>query len=580
MTETLMVIVFVTAIFTFIYISVIPLIGNYNDKIVRESDIDIVYKAYSIRKALNKDNNKDIMTDDKIENITCKNFSNKNYCNELMKALELDNYIFLYTKSIKDNFSDIKNIDGEIGEYIEKYKEDDGEAIILLDKNKHTIVHLNFIDADMKLGDLIIHEAKEKTCNPIFTDTDGIKYFSGTNECIDFNYVWYSGKLWRITSIYPDGAVKMITENIITTIYYNLAKKTDFYTDENTKSYAYQWLNEEFYDTLYNASNLIDSTKKWDIASASRISNKPTTPINISGNVGLLSGYEYYNAYRNVSMATNYLNIDYDWWTLTPYSTEFMWAFGNNTNISSPTNSTNGIRPSIVIKSDVEFTGSGTVNDPYKIVGDKPIGNVNDLINTRLSGEYIKLKNGDNEQVFRIIGVDDNKTKIIAMDYADNGLTHSFATNTGSYNAIWGNGATTEEGTWYTYLNTPTTGYYATLQSTYGDLFTSGTYYLGITDDDYKNVKSVSNTFNIGLAHFGEMFSTQQKWNNTSSHGMWLINRCSTIRACAINVVGSSYDALNRITSLHAARPTLYLKSTVKIKSGSGTEQDPYVIGL
>ena len=39
MTETLMVIVFVASIFTFIYISIIPLVGKYNDKTKRESDI-------------------------------------------------------------------------------------------------------------------------------------------------------------------------------------------------------------------------------------------------------------------------------------------------------------------------------------------------------------------------------------------------------------------------------------------------------------------------------------------------------------------------------------------------------------
>ena len=49
MTETLVVIVFIATIFTFIYISVIPLIGIYEDKSERENDIDIVYKLYNIK---------------------------------------------------------------------------------------------------------------------------------------------------------------------------------------------------------------------------------------------------------------------------------------------------------------------------------------------------------------------------------------------------------------------------------------------------------------------------------------------------------------------------------------------------
>src|SRR5574344_886292 len=41
---------------------------------------------------------------------------------------------------------------------------------------------------------------------------DNIVYISGSATDINFNYVWYSGKLWRITAIYPDGTMKMITD--------------------------------------------------------------------------------------------------------------------------------------------------------------------------------------------------------------------------------------------------------------------------------------------------------------------------------------------------------------------------------
>ena len=51
-------------------------------------------------------------------------------------------------------------------------------------------------------------------------EEDGITYISGTSTCINFNYVWYSGKLWRITAINPDGTMKMITDDAITTISY------------------------------------------------------------------------------------------------------------------------------------------------------------------------------------------------------------------------------------------------------------------------------------------------------------------------------------------------------------------------
>ena len=94
----------------------------------------------------------------------------------------------------------------------------------------------NGVDISVNLHDLLELEVSKKNCKPLFTDTDGIKYFSGTNECVDMNYVWYSGKLWRITAIYPDGALKMVTDNNITSIAFNMGEYTNFYTDEESET--------------------------------------------------------------------------------------------------------------------------------------------------------------------------------------------------------------------------------------------------------------------------------------------------------------------------------------------------------
>ena len=235
----------------------------------------------------------------------------------------------------------------------------------------------------------------------------------------------------------------------------------------------------------------------------------------------------------------------------------------------------------------------GTKTSPYRIVGDKDTGTTNGLVNTRMSGEYIKLKNGNNEQVFRIIGVEDNKAKIIAMDYADNKATKKFATSTGSANALWGSGTTTGEGTWYTYLNTQDTGYFDTLKNTYGDIFDSATYYLGTSGYNYKlsvcanttsgNTKvcdktSQVGTFNIGLPRYGEMFATQQADDYSNSIDMWLMNRYSSSLVWSVGSRGSGNYYNPTLT--YGVRPTLHLKSNVKILSGSGLEDDPYIVGI
>jgi hypothetical protein len=247
-----------------------------------------------------------------------------------------------------------------------------------------------------------------------------------------------------------------------------------------------------------------------------------------------------------------------------------------------------------VIKPGQEFVGNGTSLSPYKIVGDKDVGKTNDYINTRLSGEYVMLKNGNNEQLFRIIDIEDNKTKIIARDYADNGNKYIFATN--HTDTLWGSGTTTDSNTGYTYLNAPTTGYFAVLKNKYGELFDSGLYYLGISGYNYKlsvcasatnnTIKtctktSYKGTFDIGLPRYGELFSTQRKNGNSTLFNSWLMNRYSAVSQWTLNTTGFAMVNTNGTTITEAALlPTLHLKSTVKILSGSGTESDPYVVGL
>ena len=500
--------------------------------------------------------------------------------------------------------------------------------------NSYASVKINvdggFVTPTVPAGEVVRANIKSNntssTCqNATLTYTeDGITYISGSATCVDFNYLWYSGKMWRITAIYPDGAMKLVTDNNITAIAFGETSTggVNFYTDANTKSYMYQWLNEDFYDTLYNASNIIDTTKQWNATMPENtdISTKPSNTNLVTANVGLLNSYEYYNSYRcNGSSActsstynsyySGYLNIDYYWWLLNPYNTSYVWHVYTDgiSSFVSPTKSYGG-RPSIIIKSELSLTGEGTSNSPYKIVGDKSVGVENEYINSRLSGEYVKLSNGSNNQTFRIVGIEDNKTKIVAMDYADSGASRKFAT--GSDNTLWGSGTTTDADTWYTYLNST---YFPTLVSTYDSanapfvsgtyegLFANGTYYFGTSGKNYKlsicanttsgNTKDCTKTTQvlpnstntnpvyIGLLRYGEMFATQQSWGSQTSKNIWLINRYSTSSGVrAVDSNGNSFS--NGPTYAYGGRPSIHLSSNVKILSGTGLPNDPYVVGI
>ena len=449
------------------------------------------------------------------------------------------------------------------------------------------------------------------TCTNLTVEEDGITYISGTNDCINFNYVWYSGKLWRITAINPDGTMKMITDDVITTISYNPGSDVNFYDiykkDDTsyTGSYMYQWLNEDFLDTLYNYKNIIVEDSTWNITNSNASSNSAistklpeTTLINnstIGKNtpVGLLNSYEYYLSYKNTSYGSGYLNVGYYWWLLNPYSSSNVWFVYNNgsANYSNPSN-TRGVRPSINLKSNIQLSGgSGTKDDPYTISGDREQPTINTtLLNTRTVGEYVVFdEDGDTltKELYRIVGIEDGKIKLNKNDYVKSGtttLTKKFSTNT-----TYGNG--TSDDYWDYYLNNT---WYNSLAS--NSMLDKGTYYIKVISSGfYKNflcntnnttettkdcVKTTSiwNSGYVGLPRYGEMFASQQGNGSNGSSIIWLITPYSSSSVWGVDDNGNAYNYYPSITD--GVRPSINLKSNIVITGGSGTKSNPFTIAL
>ena len=141
LTETLVVTTFLVTIMTFIYISIIPLIGKYEDKIERDSNIDVVYKLYHLRKMIQNDSKKSDIYNNDVKYITCKDLENKDKCIQLVNNLELKNFDLIYIKSIKNNINEISS-DKLLREYLEKNKDSNEETLILYDKDNHLLIHL------------------------------------------------------------------------------------------------------------------------------------------------------------------------------------------------------------------------------------------------------------------------------------------------------------------------------------------------------------------------------------------------------------------------------------------------------
>ena len=426
------------------------------------------------------------------------------------------------------------------------------------------------------------------TCQDIIYEEDDIKYFSGTNDCINFNYVWYSGKLWRITAIYPDGSMKMITEDALTAINWGS-------TVEYDGSWVYQWLNEDFYDTLVNPSDIIIANSIWNYSTDGN--STPVKPETIATQktkealIGLLNAYEYYNSYRKVSYSTGYLNIGYYWWLLTPYSTSRVRNVNYDGNLynGSTSGSTYGVRPSVNLKSGLEFAGSGTKTNPYKIVGDKEDPTNGTLISSRSVGEYVKF-DGDN---YRIVSIDETNgtTKLTRVDYLrDNGtvVTKNFASS-----AYFGNSTNTQTDTyWDYYLNNT---WYNNINTTYKSMLVDGTYYLGLYPDNtnYKATlckdtastldsittknctkytsSDVDKTFTgkVGLPRVGEMFSDQLGSGYSSSSNIWTITPYSSSYVRLVNLYGNQ-NGHSPSSNANGVRPSIVIKSGIKITGGTG----------
>ena len=416
--------------------------------------------------------------------------------------------------------------------------------------------------------------------------SDNIVYISGSKTDVDYNYVWYSGKLWRITAIYPDGTMKMITDDAITTISYG--SNVNFYTDNENKSYIYQWLNEDFLDTLYNYENIIVTDSKWNSLTTSSISTKITEGASgvttITSPVGLLNSYEYYMSYKNTSDSSGYLNIGYYWWLLNPYDASHVWYVSiSGYGYSIPTDAYGG-RPSINLKSGIQLSGgSGTKNDPYTILGDKEeVTTGTTLLNTRSSGEYVKFNN----ELYRIVVIKNEIIKINKNDYvrdtSNNVLKKKFSTS-----ITYGGGTTDDY--WDYYLNNT---WYNSLDTSYQNMMVESTYYIGTSGYNYKASICATSSNNVttkdctkttstwiglvGLPGYGEMFASQQGSGYSSSSWIWLMNPNSTSSVWFVDNGG--YGGNNSPTLTNGGRPSINLKSNIKITGGNGTKDNPFEI--
>ena len=394
------------------------------------------------------------------------------------------------------------------------------------------------------------------------------------------NYIWYSGKLWRAVSIDPsDNSVKLVTQWNISVIPYNAENNTAF-----KGSYMEQWLNDTsvdgFLGNLREPDKFIKTDSVWN-ATMTAETTKPEKTTMVTDAVGLLNIYEHTMSYKNATAGTGYLNNSLFWSTLTPYSTSRVRSVNSSGN-SNNYNSTNpfGSRPSINLKSGVKIIdGDGTVDNPYRLQGDNdsPTGA---LLSTRYSGEYISFGTGENN-LYRIVshenGTGTKITSAIPLKDSGNYKEMSFGSNeTFSKDNTIGtflNGEYLTSGTYLTsdqvnMIEDNTTWYLGTVG--YGANYKLAKY----QDATGSNLTTSTTTAKIGLLRVGELMAGQ--FDNYGNNTYWTLTPYSSLSVRRVNYQGDSY--YSSPTNSYGSRPSMNLKSTVKIVSGKGTKSSPFVL--
>ena len=309
----------------------------------------------------------------------------------------------------------------------------------------------------------------------------------------------------------------------------------------------------------------------------------------VTGPVGLLSYYEYVKSYSKASFRTGYLNNAYYWWLISPpSSSQVRYVYYDGDIYKGDMSYLRGVRPTVNLKSGVQNSGGdGSKENPYVVNGDISEPNKNELLNRRVSGEYVIFDN----ELYRIVNIENKITKITKVDYIrenDTVLKKSLSSS-----VKYGTG--TDSKYWDYFLNN---NWYNEISDDYRQMIVKNDWYLGIvgsdTSNNYKNsicktqdtiettkyCKRTDDIYNnyVGLGRIGEMFTSQIGNGYSTSIDIWTITLGSSSDVRYLNNYGT---ALSDFQSYwFGVRPSLNLSSDVKIKSGAGTVDSPFEITM
>ena len=457
-----------------------------------------------------------------------------------------------------------------------------GARKMVLDKLKNDVMNeLNDVgESEVVEGEslisILLEQYKEGETTGLLKDSanENLYYYTGTNEQVANNFLWYGGHQWRVLE-FDKGkkTLTLITQQPLTAI--QPANAVWENEEAYNNSYINKWLNDYFWNSLDSSIQATIQDSPFNIGIYTDVDEITTTQ-----KVGLLDEEQY----KRAGEVDSFLDIKDGWWLGNRYSSSRVRGvnyYGSLYNVSPSI--ALGLRAVIKISDITIAEGDGTLASNYQ-VGNKATNTnnvqVGEYINVPYSGSDNACGN-DNMCTFRVVSKDNDSIKVIL-----NGLL----SNTSKWADSASDNITTNDLIYTNVLN----GFIKNIDSKY---IITGAYGVGMYEagNSYIVPQSTTINANVGLPTVGEMFSgndidldtSSAKTfvdvgtieNPTASYYYWTMNRysSSSVRYVSYDGYLINYSPSNA----YGVRAVIYLKSgtsAITFTGGEGTPNSPYVL--
>ena len=189
---------------------------------------------------------------------------------------------------------------------------------------------------------------------------ENLYYYTGTNEQVANNFLWYGGHQWRVLEFdKKKKTLTLISQQPLTAI--QPANAVWENEEAYNNSYINKWLNDYFWNSLDSSIQATIQDSTFNIGIYTVVDEITTTK-----KVGLLDEDQY----KRAGEANSFLDIKDNWWLGNRYSSsDVRGVYDHGTlDFDSPSRAY-GVRAVIYLKSGtsaITFTGGeGTPNSPY-----------------------------------------------------------------------------------------------------------------------------------------------------------------------------------------------------------------------